>query len=110
MRKPVTRPSKPPQRGPKLIRPMLAEKIAILRGIAADPDARELKRGELRRMRPFSELKVALERKALHMAKHAAGTERSRLESSLEHASTGKLGDIGILTGTPDSRKKTVPR
>ncbi|WP_168662244.1 hypothetical protein [Paraburkholderia sp. SG-MS1] len=54
MRKPVTRPQKPPRR--KLVRNTLAEEIAIARGIAADPDARELTRRDIRAMRPFREL------------------------------------------------------
>lgn len=58
MKKPATRPPKPLQRGQKLIRPTLAEEIEIARGIAADSDAREPSRHEIRKMRPFHEAMV----------------------------------------------------
>ena len=70
MKKPVTRPPKPPRRA-RLIRPTLAEDIAIMRGIAADPDNPESKKADFRRARPLSELIECRTRMAAKRAKQA---------------------------------------
>ncbi|MFM0158022.1 helix-turn-helix domain-containing protein [Paraburkholderia sediminicola] len=80
MKKPAVRPPKPP-RGPKLIRPTLAEEIEIARGIAADPDARPLSRNEIRRLRPYSYWVAQCTRMAEKRAKQAMTETRKRIAS-----------------------------
>jgi hypothetical protein len=109
MRKPTTRPPKPTRR-PKLIRPTLAEEIEIARGIAADPDARALKRGEIRRMRPFVESvtldRIAHARRGTTADAFLTGERRMRLYLEAAQAAARALNMPSVV----DAARKAIER
>lgn len=107
-----TQPSRP-RRRVRTYQNSLAEEISIARGIAADPDARELTRGEIRRMRPFYEVIVMEEVGPrfthLRAADFLRSPERDARYLDAARAAAEKFNDQAILSAAErvvsDARK-----